>query len=139
MKHHHHVRRFGSAESRMTKDGNKIWSGSWNEGGRRRLPFILILASSTLFLLLFGMYMFKKKPCVGKCCHQPATKGLFRLTMKGFASPLFIQVRVTTVKTSSLLLKINFWLNFPQDFIFTLVFLHLLKSLNFQKPREIKI
>ena len=115
-----------------------VWELEWR-GGRRRLPFILILASSTLFLLLFGMYMFKKKPCVGKCCHQPATKGLFRLTMKGFASPLFIQVRVTTtVKTSGLLLKMNLWLNFPQDFIVTLVFLHLLKSLNFQKPREKK-
>ena len=79
---HHHVRRKGwfCWIKNDTKDGNKIWSGSrvGVKGPHRPLlPFIFILVSSST-LRFCCWYMFKKKPCVGNCCHhhsQPARKG----------------------------------------------------------------
>ena len=81
---HHHVRRKGwfCWIKNDTKDGNKIWSGSrvGVKGPHRPLlPFIFILVSSST-LRFCCWYMFKKKPCVGNCCHhhsQPVRKGFF--------------------------------------------------------------
>ena len=88
---HHHVRRKGwfCWIKNDTKDGNKIWSGS-RVGV---LPFIFILVSSST-LRFCCWYMFKKKPCVGNCCHhhsQPASKG-FALSLQ--FSQFIVRVRV---------------------------------------------